>query len=99
LGPYGLKGELANNIANRTPLTRTTNSEIGHDAPHVYLADRKIVGPEPIEPVLEEHLINPSLALEPFTEKVYENFRKDRSERIIREIGKLVSAEPISERG
>ena len=65
LRPYGIKGEKANNIANRTPMTRTTNGAIGNTAPHVYLTDKKIVGSEPIKPVLEEHLINPELALEP----------------------------------
>jgi hypothetical protein len=102
LGPYGLRGDIANNIANnianRTPLTRTTNGEIGNTAPHLYLTDRKIVGPEPIEPVLEEHFINPKLALAPFTAEVYDKFRKDRTEQIVREIGKLVSSEPIFER-
>lgn len=98
LGPYGIKGEKANNIANRTPMTRTTNGAIGNTAPHVYLTDKKIVGSEPIKPVLEEHLINPELALEPFTAEVYNNFFRDRTERIIREIGKLVTAEPIFER-
>jgi hypothetical protein len=98
LGPYGLKGDKVNNIANRTPLTRTTNGEIGNTAPHVYLTDRKVVGSQPIDPVLEEHLINPKLALEPFTAEGYAAFFKDRTERIIREIGKLVSAEPLVER-
>jgi hypothetical protein len=98
LGPYGLKGDIANNIANRTPLTRTTNSDIGNTAPHVYLTDRKIIGPEPIGPILEEHFINHKLALEPFTAEVYKRFLKDRSDRIIREIGNRVSVEPIFER-
>jgi hypothetical protein len=77
LGPYGLKGEKVNNIANRTPMTRTTNGEIGNTAPHVYLADRRIVGPQAIEPVLTEHLMDPTLALEPFTSpNVCTNFRQ-----------------------
>jgi hypothetical protein len=98
LGPYGLKGDIVNNIANRTPLTRTTNSDIGNTAPHVYLTDREIVGPEPIEPILKEHLINPEFALEPFTAEGYRKFIKDRTEQIIHQIGIHVSADPIFER-
>ena len=89
---------MVNNIANRTPLTRTTNSDIGNTAPHVYLTDREIVGPEPIEPILKEHLINPELALEPFTAEGYRKFIKDRTEQIIHQIGIHVSADPIFER-
>jgi hypothetical protein len=97
LGPYGLKGDIVNNIANRTPLTRTTNGSIGNTAPHVYLTDRQTVGSEPVEPVLKEHLINPQLALEPFTTAGYKKFLQDRTEQIIHQIGKHVSADPIFE--
>jgi hypothetical protein len=99
LGPYGLKGDKVNSIINRTPLTRSTNSAIGNTAPHVYLADKTIVGSEAIGPVLEEHLVNPELALKPFTAAVYDDFLKDRADQIIREIGKRVAAEPIAEIG
>jgi hypothetical protein len=98
LAPNGLKGDKVNNIANRTPLTRSTNGAIGNTAPHVYLTDTKIVGSKlPIDAALEEHLINPKLALQPFTAEIYDKFLKDRTARIIREIEKLVSAEPIVE--
>ena len=97
LGPYGLKGDIANNIANRTPLTRTTNSNIANAAPHVYLADRKTIGSLPIEPVLTDHLINPQLAMEPFATDGYKMFLKDRTEQIIHQIAKHVSADPLLE--
>lgn len=63
-------------------------------APHVYLSDRKIVGSEPIEPVLEEHLVSPKIAMEPFTAEVYEKFLRNRSEQIMKEISKL-SGDPF----
>jgi hypothetical protein len=66
LSPYGIKGEKVNNIANRTPLTRTTNGAIGNTAPHVYIIDAKVVGSEPIEPVISEHLIDSTLIHKPY---------------------------------
>jgi hypothetical protein len=97
LSPYGIKGERVNNIANRTPLTRVTNSAIGNTAPHVYLADSRVVGSEGIDPVISEHLIDPNLVHEPFTEELYERFLADRKRKILASIGEAVNAEPITE--
>jgi hypothetical protein len=74
---------------------RTTNGEIGYTAPHVYLNNKAIVGPEPIGSVLEEHLI----VVEPFTAQVYEKFLHERASRILREISRRVAAEPVAEPG
>jgi hypothetical protein len=97
LSPYGIKGERVNNIANRMPLTRVTNSAIGNTAPHVYLADSKVVGSEAIDPVISEHLIDPNLVREPFTEALYERFLAARKAKILVSIGEAVNAEPITE--
>jgi len=82
LGPYGIKGEKVNNIANRTPLMRTTNAAIGSKAPHVYLSDAEIVGSEPVEGTVSGHLISPSLVLTRFTLEIYDQFLTDRTKRI-----------------
>jgi hypothetical protein len=97
LSPYGIKGERVNNIANRTPLTRGTNSAIGNTAPHVYLIDSKVVGRDTIDPVISEHLIDPKLIHKPFTEELYGEFLADRKKRILDAIGEAVRAEPIAE--
>ena len=97
LGPYGIKGEKVNNIANRTPLTRSTNGAIGNTAPHVYFADLKIVGSDPIEPVISAHLMDPAIVLRPFTAEVYDAFIADRTKRILTAIGKAVGADPIAD--
>jgi hypothetical protein len=97
LSPYGIKGERVNNIANRTPLIRTTNGTIGNAAPHVYIVDRKIVGSEAIEPVISEHLMDSNLIQAPFTAELYDRFLADRKKRILAAIGAAVHAEPISE--
>jgi len=97
LSPYGIKGEMVNNIANRTPLIRTTNGAIGNLAPHVYMVDRKIVGSEAIEPVLSEHLMDQILIKTPFTAELYDRFIADRKKKILGAIGAAVHAEPISE--
>lgn len=94
LGPYGIKGDKVNNIANRTPLTRNTNGAIGNLAPHVYLADTRIVGAEPIGPVLSEHLIDPNVVLKPFTAELYSQFIADRKTRILEAISAAVEAVP-----
>jgi hypothetical protein len=39
LGPSGIKGEEANQIANRTPILNTTNRRIQNNAPRQYLND------------------------------------------------------------
>jgi hypothetical protein len=95
LGPYGIKGNRVNNIANRTPLTRTTNGAIGNLAPHVYLTDSRIVGADPIQPVLSEHLIDPELVLKPFTEELYGQIFADRTKKIIEAIGAATDTVPI----
>jgi hypothetical protein len=97
LGPYGLKGNAVNNIANRTPILRKTNQTIGNLAPHVYLVDPNAIGAEDIEPFLEQHLIDRDLVLSPFTAEFYNTFIKDRSKRILGAIGQAVRAEPIAE--
>ncbi len=95
LGPFGIKGNKVNNVANRTPLTRSTNGAIGKTAPHVYLADFKIVGREPVNPVLLEHLIDPQLVLRPFTAELYNQFLADRTKKIVVAIGDAVDAVPL----
>ncbi len=97
LGPYGIKGEKVNNIANRTPLTRSTNGSIGNTAPHVYLTDLKIIGSDPIAPDISAHMMDPALVLKPFTAELYDAFLKDRTKRILDAIGKAVGADPIIE--
>jgi hypothetical protein len=97
LGPYGIKGEKVNNIANRTPLTRSTNGAVGNTAPHVYFANSKIVGSDPIEPVISAHLMDPAIVLKPFTAEVYDAFIADRTKRILIAIGKAVGAVPVAD--
>jgi hypothetical protein len=97
LFPYGIKGEKVNNIANRTPITRATNSAIGNTAPHVYLSDRKVVGLEPIESTLAEHLIDSTLIHKPFSAEVFDQFVADRKKKILTAIGAAVHSEPIAE--
>jgi hypothetical protein len=97
LGPYGIRGERANNIANRTPLRRATNQAIANTAPHVYLTDPRIVGTQPIVPMLAAHLIDDQIALQPFSADVYKRFYTDRSERILATIRDAVGADPIAD--
>jgi len=97
LRPYGIKGERVNNIANRTLLARNTNQQIGNTAPHVYLTDPRIIGPEPIQPIIVGHLIDPDVIFKPFTEAVYDQFLIDRSRKIINGIKDAVSAEALAE--
>lgn len=97
LSPYGIKGEKVNNIANRTPLTRTTNSAIGNTAPHVYIIDAKVVGSKPIEPVISEHLIDSTLIHKAFTAELFDQFIADRKKKILAAIGAAVHAEPVAE--
>ncbi|MGO9485886.1 MAG: DUF262 domain-containing protein [Rhodomicrobium sp.] len=94
LAPYGIKGDMVNNIFNRTPLLRETNSAIGNMAPHVYLRDTKVVGTTAIEPILDEHLICPNIGLKPFTEELYREFRSDRTKRILSLIENVVGTPP-----
>jgi len=84
VSPYGIKGEKVNNIANRTPLSRTTNSAIGNTTPHVYIIDSKVVGVESIEPVLAEHLIDSNLIRKAFTAELYDQFIVSRKKRYSR---------------
>lgn len=96
LAPYGIKGEAANNIVNRTPLLRRTNAAINNDAPHVYLAKHSVVGAAPLDSVLSEHLLDEKLALTPFTEDAYDAFKRARARRIINAIAEAVVADPIA---
>jgi hypothetical protein len=97
LRPYGIRGERVNNIANRTLLTRTTNQEIRNTAPRVYLTDTKIVGPNPVDPTVVGHLIDPSIILKPFMAEVYNEFLTDRSNKLIHAIRDAVDADPLAE--
>jgi hypothetical protein len=97
LSPYGIKGERVNNISNRTPITRATNSAIGNTAPHVVVIDVKIVGSEPIESVISEHLMDSTLIKKPFTSALFDEFIADRKKKILAAIGAAVHAEPIAE--
>jgi hypothetical protein len=97
LAPYGIKGEAVNNIFNRTPLVRDTNSAIGNMAPHVYLGDTRIIGATPIEPILSEHLISPDVALKPFTLELYKEFRADRTQGIMKLVEDVVGVSPQAE--
>jgi hypothetical protein len=97
LGPYGIRGDRVNNIANRTPLTRSTNHAMGNSAPHVYMRDIRVVGSNPVEPIIFEHLMKPAIVLEPFTAEVYEKFLADRTQRILNAISAAVSADPVAE--
>jgi hypothetical protein len=95
LAPNGFRGEKVNNIANRTPLVRSTNSAIGNLAPHVYLANHEIVGDQPLEDVLTEHLINPRIVLKEFSAELYEEFLASRKKEILATINAAVEADPI----
>ncbi len=98
LGPYGIKGETANNIANRTPILRSTNNAIKNDAPQVYLEKTEIVGAKGLRnDILEEHCIDPKIARTPFTKDVYERFIKSRTIRVLKLISELVGTEPIED--
>lgn len=97
LAPYGIKAEAANNVANRTPLLRATNAAIGNDAPHVYLADAKILGGSPVGPTLTEHLIDEGLVRTPFSEDAFEKFKNDRCQKIMEAVAEVVKSEPIAE--
>jgi len=99
LAPYGIRGEAANNLANRTSILRTTNASIGNTAPHVYLADAQIVGDEPIGPTLEQHLIDEGLVRTPFTAEVYAKFTSDRTRQILSAVANVVKTEPIADPG
>jgi hypothetical protein len=97
LGPYGIKGDKANNIANRTPLLEKTNIAISNIAPHVYLADENLVGPRPqIENVLRQHCIPPSLVQQAFTEAVFQEFIKERTALLLKVIADNVKVEPLT---
>ena len=97
LGPYGIKGEAANNLANRTPILRATNGAIGNTAPHVYLADTRVVGADPLGPTLQEHLIDEEIVRTPFTAQVFERFMSDRTSKILAAVANVVGAAPIAE--
>jgi hypothetical protein len=62
----------------------------------VYLCDSKVVGPDPIESVISEHLIDP-IVLQPFTAELYDQFFLDRTKNLLQAIGTAVSADPIAE--
>jgi hypothetical protein len=96
LAPYGIKGEAANNIVNRTPLLRRTNSAVNNDAPHVYLCNHSVIGADSLDRVLSEHFLDEKLALSPFTDNAYTAFKRDRASRIINAIAEVVGADPIS---
>jgi hypothetical protein len=97
LGPYGIRGDRVNTIANRTPILRSTNSAAGNDAPHVYLAKANVVGSSAVAPIIREHLADPGILQTAFTEEVYSRFIADRKKRIIEAIAAVVGAEPIPE--
>jgi hypothetical protein len=97
LAPNGLKGERVNNIANRTPLVRETNALIGNLAPNVYLANREIVGEEPLDGVLSEHLIDSGIVMRQFSSELYDEFLAARKKEILRAIRSAVEVDPIAD--
>lgn len=98
LGPYGIKGQAVNNIANRTPLFSTTNAAISNDAPHVYLENPAIVGGRGITvEVLQRHCVSRDLLKTPFSKEAYEVFLKDRKARLMALIKELVGTEPLAD--
>jgi hypothetical protein len=97
LAPNGLKGERVNNIANRTPLLRATNAAIGNLAPNVYFTDFDIVGHDPLEELLTEHLIDREIALKQFSVDLYEEFLSSRKKEILRAIKGAVGLDPIAD--
>jgi hypothetical protein len=97
LAAHGIKGEKANNIANRTPLLRTTNAAIGNFAPNVYLTDPSIVGNQPVAPIIANHLIDRQIVLKPFSPDIYDQFVTSRKKEILEAIKKVVEADPITD--
>ena len=83
LAPNGVRGEKVNNIANRTPLMRSTNAAIGNLAPNVYLMNKVIVGNEFFEGVLKEHLIDQPIVLRQFSVELYDEFLAARKKEIL----------------
>jgi hypothetical protein len=98
LGPYGLKGESANTIANRTPILKSTNLKINNDAPHQYIKDSQIVGAKGVSAeLLDKHGISLPILKEAFSLQVYKSFLQDRSSRLRKKITQLVDSEPIAD--
>lgn len=95
LGPNGLKGEKVNNIGNRTPLMRSTNASIGNLAPNVYLTNPEIVGGQPLDDVLAEHLIDRGIVLKQFSVEHYDEFLSTRKKEIFSAIKAAVEVDPI----
>lgn len=96
LGPYGIKGNVVNNIANRTPLLRDTNKAIGNDAPHVYVNNIDIVGPKGLsDDTRKRHCVSGELLSKPFSRDGYDEFVKDRAARLLEHIQGLVGAAPL----
>jgi hypothetical protein len=99
LAPQGIKGEEANQIANRTPILGETNRTIRNDAPHQYLNDSALVGAGGLSAdVLEGHHIPSWLATEAtFSRDMYNRFITDRQTLLLKEIARLVETEPVDD--
>ena len=94
LNSQAIRGDEANQIANRTPILGTTNRSIGDKAPNVYLNDTAIVGKIPAE-VLSKHHIPVWVATKPsFSCEVFDRFIAERQTLLLKEISSLVNKQP-----
>ncbi|HOY66623.1 MAG TPA: DUF262 domain-containing protein [Candidatus Ozemobacteraceae bacterium] len=95
LEPSGIRGNTVNFIANRTPLYKLTNQNIGNDAPCVYLQDANRVSTE-VRKMLPSHGI-PEIIFKEFTKEQYERFTRDRASTLLEMIKKAVEVNEIDE--
>jgi hypothetical protein len=66
------------------PLLRTTNAAIGNFAPNVYLTEPSIVGNQPVDPTIANHLIDRQIVLKPFSPDLYDKFITSRKRIFLR---------------
>lgn len=95
LEPSGIRGNIVNTIANRTPLYKLTNQGIGNDAPSVYLNDTNRVSSQ-IKGMLPLHCIADNISYE-FSSQQYEKFIITRTAKLFELIQKAVEVTEIDE--
>jgi hypothetical protein len=98
LAANGVRGTRANWIVNRTPSLKSTNGNIGADAPNIYLADESIVGREGVgASVLERHGIPRETVLAQFSRENYGEFLEEQKMSLLIKIEEAVEFRVLPE--
>lgn len=94
----GIKPDVYNSIANKTPLSKQSNISVGGDAPSVYLRkieEKKDISPERLDEILRTHLIDP----EHLRNDDFEAFFSSRMDTLSEYISKAMKKEVVMETG